>query len=85
MKENVKTEYQTASNHTNIESSQNQAGNDMQQISSGNGVTVTIIFPEKSDQKSEQEFVQRLKLIYLDKLMKTALQCPPMENPRENK
>jgi hypothetical protein len=40
---------------------------------------ITVIFPEKSDTNAEREFIQRLKAIYLERVVASALQCPTME------
>jgi hypothetical protein len=43
---------------------------------------VTVIFPEKSDTNAEREFIQRLKAIYLERVVASALQCPPLVNTK---
>jgi hypothetical protein len=45
-----------------------------------NNAKITVIFPEKSDAKAEREFIQRLKAIYLERVVASALQCHPREN-----
>lgn len=37
-------------------------------------VKVTLTFPERSDQKAEQEFINRLKAVYLEKVENGAMQ-----------
>jgi hypothetical protein len=43
---------------------------------------ITVIFPEKSDTNAEREFIQRLKAIYLERVVASALQCPPLVNTK---
>ena len=37
-------------------------------------IKVTLTFPERSDQKAEQEFINRLKAVYLEKVENRAMQ-----------
>lgn len=37
-------------------------------------VKVTLTFPKRSDQKAEQEFINRLKAVYLEKVENGAMQ-----------
>jgi hypothetical protein len=45
---------------------------------------ITVIFPEKSDTNAEREFIQRLKAIYLERVVASALQCPPLVDTMVN-
>lgn len=54
-------------------------------------VKVTLTFPERSDQKAEQEFINRLKAVYLEKVENGAMQKaiwrynPPPQRIRRKK
>ena len=76
LKQNKETECGQTESHNHV-NKENELVHNMVQYVRNNGnqkVVVTLEFPEQSDKKAEQEFIGRLKEIYLRKLEIGAMQ-----------
>ena len=76
LKQNKETECGQTEPHNHVNKENELAGNMVQYVSeNGNQkVVVTLEFPKQSDKKAEQEFIGRLKEIYLKKVKVLSIQ-----------
>ena len=95
--ETIGSEYRQANSHSNKNKEVQQVNSQVvtQQFlcrHKNKEVKVTVEFPEQSNPKAEQEFVCRLKEIYLEKVKigsmqgkKSALSCTPTKDKEEQR